>query len=179
MTTVDSSQALAAEFTRVARLELRLSFEKIQKAAARLDAGQLWNRQHEAENAIGNLLLHLAGNVRQWIISGVGGAPDTRDRDAEFDERDGAALGDLLDRLGQTLEQADSVLEQLTAADLLVEKHIQAYDVTVMHAIYHVVEHFGQHTGQILWAVKRMTGEDLGFFSYLNPGESNSGEGRP
>ncbi len=173
---MSSSEAFSREFIRISRHELTQSFQKIRTAGERLNAAQLWSRQHQAENAIGNLLLHLAGNVRQWIISGVGGAPDRRDRDAE---RDGAALDELLHHLEQTLQEADGVLAQVTAEDLLVEKHIQAYDVTVMHAIYHVVEHFGEHTGQILWAVKRMTGEDLGFFAYLKPGGSGGGEGRP
>jgi len=178
MDTTEHSQAVAEEFARVARLQLRQSFEKIEKAASRLDGGQIWHRQQEAENSIGNLLLHLAGNVRQWIISGVGGAPDMRHRDAEFAERDGAGLAELLAHLKQTLEEADGVLARVNAKDLMIEKHIQVYDVTVMHAIFHVVEHFGQHTGQILWAVKRMTGEDLGFFTHLSPGGSG-GEGRP
>src|SRR5438876_11140845 len=61
---------------------------KIGAAIGRLAEADLWWRPNEASNSIGNLMLHLAGNIRQWIVSGVGGAPDERDRAAEFARRD-------------------------------------------------------------------------------------------
>ena len=75
---------------------LRQNVDRIEKCLARLTEDQIWLREHESENAVGNLLLHLAGNVRQWIISGVGGAPDTRDRDTEFNARSGPPKTELL-----------------------------------------------------------------------------------
>ena len=172
-------ETLSEEFIRVARLELKQDFAKIRKALQRLDADQFWVRTHEAENTIGNLLLHLRGNIRQWIISGIGDVADSRDRDAEFAARGGVDSAELVETLGLTLEEAFGVLDGLTAEDLLRKKRFQVYDLTVMHAIFHVVEHFGEHTGQILWAVKRITGQDLGFFNYLSPGATGGGEGRP
>src|ERR1700733_13633020 len=93
---------------------LRQNVDRIDKCLARLAEDQLWSREHESENAIGNLLLHLAGNIRQWIISGVGGTPDTRDRDTEFNARSGHCKAELFDGLRTTVDEACNVIEPLT-----------------------------------------------------------------
>ena len=140
---------------------------RIRACLDKLSPGEIWARGHENENAIGNLVLHLNGNVRQWIISGVGGAPDTRVRDAEFAARALMETGELMGRLEATVNEANAVLSGVTAARLAEQVTIQKYDLTVLEAIYHVVEHFSQHTGQIIFATKMLTGEDLGFYSHL------------
>ena len=119
-----------------------------------LPAEALWRRDDESENSVGNLLLHLSGNVRQWIVSGVGGAPDARQRSAEFDARDGSAA-DALEALRDTLREADAVLASLDEASLGERRRIQGRDVNVLDAVYHVVEHFSMHTGQIILLTKR------------------------
>ncbi|MDA0203907.1 MAG: DUF1572 family protein [Acidobacteria bacterium] len=159
--------ALTHEFLRVSRREFQTNLAKIEKAVAKLTAEQVWTRKHEHENSIGNLLLHLAGNVRQWIISGVGGVADDRDRDAEFAQRESIAPETLLARLRETLEEADSTLAAAERLDLLEKRRIQVFEVTLMQAIYHCVEHFSGHTGQIIWVAKNVSGEDLGFYRYL------------
>ncbi len=163
-----TEQALAAELIRASRHELRLSLDKIGKALAGVSAEQAWQRAHENENAIGNLLLHLSGNVRQWILCGLGGAEDRRDRPAEFAQRAPLPLDETFEQLRKTVEQADTVLAALPPAVLLEKRTIQVYEVTGVHAILHVITHFSEHTGQILWAVKRLTGEDLGFYANLD-----------
>jgi len=140
---------------------------RIRACLDKLSPGEIWARGHENENAIGNLVLHLNGNVRQWILSGVGGAPDTRARDAEFDARALMDTGELLGRLDATVREAIAVLNGVTAARLEQRVTIQKYELTVLEAIYHVVEHFSQHTGQIIFATKMLTGEDLGFYRHL------------
>jgi hypothetical protein len=139
--------------------------DRIDKCLVRLTDDQIWLREHESENAVGNLLLHLAGNIRQWIISGVGGTPDTRDRDSEFNAREGPSKLDLLAALRATVEDACKVIEPLSPEQLATIVHVQKYDVSMMEAI--VVEHFAQHTGQIIFATKMLTGEELGFYSHL------------
>ncbi len=146
---------------------LRQNVDRIDKCVGRLTEEQVWVRGHESENTVGNLLLHLAGNVRQWIISGVGGTPDTRDRDSEFNAQAGPSKTELVASLRATVEEACGVIEPLTAERLAATVHVQKYDLTVMEAIYHVVEHFAQHTGQILFVTKMLTGEELGFYSHL------------
>lgn len=171
----DSVAAFTDEFLRISRHHFQERLRRIEACVEKLSEEQIWGRRHEQENAVGNLLLHLSGNVRQWIIGGVGGAPDSRNRDAEFAQRDPLPAKELLARLRQTIEEADGILAKLSPQDLLTKRRIQAYDVTVLHAIYHVVEHFGQHTGQIMWITKRLTGEDLGFYRYLKKGGTAAG----
>ena len=134
---------------------------------ARLRDGQVWARGGSNENAIGNLALHLCGNVRQWIVSGVVVRPDIRDRDAEFAARGGPGARDLAARVHAAVEEAAQVLESIKPERLGQRVAIQKYEVTVLEAIYHVVEHFSMHTGQILFATKAITGGDLEFYRHL------------
>ncbi|MBV9211777.1 MAG: DUF664 domain-containing protein, partial [Acidobacteria bacterium] len=85
---------------------------KIERCLERLSDEQVWWRAGEQSNSIGNLLLHLSGNARQWIVSGVGSAPDARERQAEFDAQEGLTRAELLERVRQTLDEADAVLAQ-------------------------------------------------------------------
>jgi len=146
---------------------LREQLPRIETCLAKLTPEQVWARGGENENAIGNLVLHLSGNVRQWIISGVGGKPDTRDRDAEFAARGGASVSELGARLHAAVEEAIAVIAALPHERLAQPLVIQGYRVSVLEAIYHVVEHFSMHTGQILFATKMLTGGDLGFYRHL------------
>jgi uncharacterized damage-inducible protein DinB len=137
---------------------------KIRACLDLLGDDDLWWRPNDQSNSIGNLLLHLSGNIRQWIVSGVGGAPDSRKRQAEFDERGPLAREEVLRRFDGTLADASAVFAKLTVASLGEARGIQGRDTTVLHAIYHVVEHFSMHTGQILSLTKQRTGRDLGFY---------------
>ena len=117
-------------------------------------------------------MLHLCGNVRQWIVCGVGGEEDRRDRDWEFATRDPLSGGELAHRLAETVEAAESVLAGLKSPTLLETRRIQVYEVTVLHAVIHVLTHFSGHVGQIIWATKHVTGKDLGFYGYLRKGST-------
>jgi len=142
---------------------------RIQDCVGRLSPEQVWTRNSDNQNAVGNIVLHLCGNIRQWIISGVGGQPDIRDRDAEFSARGGLQPAELAAKLKATVSEAAGVIRALPVERLAERKTIQkVYDTTVMEAIYHVVEHFAQHTGQIIFATKLLTGEDLGYFKHLS-----------
>jgi hypothetical protein len=129
---------------------------------------RIWWRPNEASNSIGNLILHLNGNVRQWLISSFNSSEDRRDRPAEFAERQSISKAVLLTNLGATMQEASAVLSRLTEADLLASFHIQGVTVTGLYAVYQVVEHFGMHYGQILFITKLVRGEDLGFYRELN-----------
>lgn len=137
---------------------------KLRACLEALPADALWRRPAPASNAIGNLLLHLDGNVRQWIVSGVGGAEDVRERDAEFAAREGAPGAELLARLEQTLKEADSLLARLAPDDLLSRRSIQSRDVSVLEAVYHVTEHFGMHTGQVILLTKMIAPGTFRFY---------------
>lgn len=152
----------AAEFIAEARQYLRDFLFKIEGCLASLSDEQIWWRPNEESNSIGNLLLHLSGNVRQWIVSGVGGAPDTRARQEEFDQRALIARAELLARLRQTLTEADEVLARLDETTLLENRMIQGHERRVLHAVFHVTEHFAMHAGQIIWITKMLTAKDAG-----------------
>jgi uncharacterized damage-inducible protein DinB len=137
---------------------LRDFFPKIEKSLTRLSDEEVWWRANEESNSIGNLVLHLTGNVRQWMVSGIGGAPDHRVRQAEFDERTVIPKAELLSRLKVALEDVDAVLSRIGEDELTRMWHIQGDDVSGLEAIYHVVEHFSMHTGQILMISKMRTG---------------------
>lgn len=148
---------------------------RIESCLSGLTEEQVWARGTENGNAIGNLVLHLCGNVRQWIVSGVGGAQDKRRRQEEFDARGGVPIARLIEKLRGTVEEATASIQSVSAERLTERVVIQGYDVTVLEAIYHVVEHFSGHTGQIIFATKMLTGTDLGFYRHLRtaavPGE--------
>ena len=127
---------------------------KIRRAVESLPPGTLWARPNEESNSVGNLVLHLAGNVRQWIVSGVGGARDVRDRAGEFAAREGMGAHELLERLDETLDEADAILARVRPEQLAEPRTIQGRDVTVLDAIYQVVQHFALHLGQIILVAK-------------------------
>ena len=152
-------------FIEASRVYLRDDYMKrLRRALTSLPEEDVWWRPNEASNSVGNLLLHLAGNARQWIVSGVGGRADMRERDSEFAARGGQSGKDALARLEEVVLQVDEVLSQLTPSALEERRTIQGNDVTVLQAIYHVVEHFSMHTGQILYIAKLRTGADLGLW---------------
>ena len=137
---------------------------KLRAAVEALPGDALWWRPNEQANSVGNLLLHLDGNVRPWVVCGVGGAPSTRDRAAEFAARSGPPAGELLARLEHTLREADAVLASLTPEELLTGRTIQGREVTVLEVVYHVVEHFSLHLGQIIWAAKQHAPGSVRFY---------------
>lgn len=127
---------------------------KIRLSVQDLSYDDIWRRVNEDSNSIGNLIVHLAGNIRQWIVAGVGGAPSDRNRASEFAMRNGPMIPELLNLLAAAVSDADRVLATLTENDLTLERTIQGRETRVFDAIYHVVEHFSMHTGQIIMMAK-------------------------
>lgn len=136
----------------------------IVKCLQQLSEEEIWWRPNPASNSAGNLVLHLCGNVRQWIISGLGGAPDKRQRDLEFSEHGPIPRRELVTRLRRTVRDAFRVLVKLSDDSLARKYSIQGYHVTGMDAVFHVTEHFGYHAGQIVYITKLKRGEDLKFW---------------
>jgi len=156
-----------SEFLSFSADKLTQLLNRIDTCVQRLTYEQVWAKSSVKQNSVGNLLLHLNGNVRQWILHAVAGQPDLRDRDAEFAALNGPAAPELLARLRATVEEAVALFHTLPPARLLERVQVQGYDRTVLAAIYHVVEHFAGHTFQIIYATKLLTGEDLGFYAHL------------
>jgi uncharacterized damage-inducible protein DinB len=131
----------------------------------KLSEDEVWWRPNEKSNSVGNLILHLCGNIRQWVIHGVGGTVDDRNRPAEFAARESFSKAELLQKLEATLVEVDAVLANLPVEKLTEPRVIQGFNVTVLGAIFHAVEHFSYHTGQIIYITKMRTGEDLKFWN--------------
>ena len=140
---------------------------RIQDCLGRLTPEQIWTRNSANENAVGNLVLHLSGNVRQWIGSGVAGLADHRERDAEFDARGGKEPAELSELLNTRVAEVTAIIRAVPAARLTERITPQGHDVTVLEAIAHVVEHFAMHTGQVIFLTKMLTGQDLGYYQHL------------
>jgi hypothetical protein len=160
---------LHTEFLEFSREKLLNQYwPRLRRCVEGLSDEQVWWRPNDASNSIGNLILHLNGNVRQWLVASFKRLDDHRDRPAEFRERQLIAASALLEKLGTTMKEASEVLASLSEADLLTTFEIQGYTVTGLHAVYQVVEHFGLHYGQIVYITKLLRGEDLGFYRELD-----------
>jgi uncharacterized damage-inducible protein DinB len=149
-------------FLNVSVNKLTQSVDRIAICLGKLSDDQIWARGHENENAVGNLVLHLCGNVRQWIMHGLGGQPDIRVRDSEFAAAGGMNAAELTAQIRATIEEATAILVTLTPEQLTRTYEIQGRTASGVLAVMNVVEHFGQHTGQIIYATKNLTGQDLG-----------------
>ena len=155
----------------VAEVNFRLFEEcvpRIKNCVGRLNDEQIWWRPNTRSNSVGNLVLHLCGNVRQWIESGVAQKKDVRKRSTEFSEQ-GPVEREILIGLLEALEpMVRSILANLSAEDLLQVKPVQVYEHTILTMLIHVTEHFSYHTGQIAWITKMLCDEDLGFYANIN-----------
>jgi len=139
---------------------------RIERCLEKLSDEQIWWRANEESNSIGNLILHLCGNARQWIVCGVGSAPDHRNRDSEFEQRDVISRAELVTLLRSTLSDVEVTLQSVDPSTLLEHRKIQGNDVDILEAVFHVTEHFSMHTGQIIMLTKMMTSDDLRFYEF-------------
>ena len=140
------------------------SVPRIKKCLAQLSEEEIWHRPNENVVSVGNLVLHLGGNLRQWVISGLGGEPDHRQRDQEFDQTNPISTDELLQQLDALMQEVEQVLDQLTPQDLVAVRPVQVYQESGIAVLMHVTEHFSYHTGQIVYYVKTRKNIDLHFY---------------
>jgi uncharacterized damage-inducible protein DinB len=159
---------LATEFCEQACYRLDESTRMLRKAFGELAEEDIWKRPNTASNSVGNLVLHLCGNIRQYAISALGGAEDVRERDAEFAAQDGYTKAALLDLLTDTVAEAKAAIEQADTENLLRVRSVQGFRLSGMGIILHVVEHYSYHTGQIAFWTKIRKAKDLGFYAGLD-----------
>lgn len=165
--TTGNARTPDAEFIEASRVFLRDDYmPKVLHCIGQMSDDDLWWRPNDVSNSVGNLILHLCGNLRQWIVSSVGGVEFKRDRDAEFTERGPVPKAELVSRLEQTIRDVDAVLAKLDSERLLQRVTIQAYETSTLQAVYHVVEHFSYHLGQILYIYKMRSGKDPRFYDF-------------
>jgi len=144
------------------------SLPRIRKCLAEMTVEEIWARPNEQTVSAGNLVLHLAGNVRQYIIATLGGVADVRERQKEFDEKGPMATADLLDRLEKAMAEVSAVLDRLDPSTLLQTHRVQGFVESGLSILVHVVEHFSYHTGQIAYITKSRKNIDLGFYRGRN-----------
>ena len=154
-------QQITADFLDVSSRRLGQMTEYLTACVKKLTDEQIWRRQGAYENAVGNLVLHLCGNARQWIMHGVGGAPDVRVRDKEFSADGGMSGAELIALFTATIDEAKAVIAGVTAERMVERVTPQGRDVSVLEAIYQVVGHVQQHVGQIILVTKQMLATDL------------------
>jgi hypothetical protein len=143
--------------------ELTNALGKINHCLGQLNDAQVWWRSQPSPNSIGNLLLHLCGNLRQWIVAGLSGAADVRDRPAEFAEHGPIPKDDLLRKLDTVVSEAKEVLGRLTARQLLEARRVQGFDVTGLAAIFSSIPHFRGHTREIIHLTRLQLGDRYQF----------------
>jgi len=158
-----SADELAAAVNGEAAKELDAAVATIQHCLAQLTDEQLWWRPETGLNSIANLLLHLSGNLRQWIVAGIGGADDTRQRPLEFSQRGPIPKAQLIARLTEAVEEAKRALSTASASILLSPLRIQGFDVTGLEAIFHAVTHFRGHTQEIVHMTRCQLGDRCRF----------------
>jgi uncharacterized damage-inducible protein DinB len=152
---------VAAFFAEYSERKLVELTKKLTACLEQLSDEQVWARGAAHENAVGNLVLHLCGNMRKWIMHGVGGATDVRTRDAEFETTGGLGRSELIALFAATVEEARGVIAAVSPERLIEITHPQGRTVSVLGAIYQVVGHVGEHVGQVVLLTKQMVGRDL------------------
>jgi len=147
--------------------------KRLRKCLDELDESETWTRPNENSNSIGNLILHLCGNIRQYAISSLGNTPDVRERDKEFSADGGYSKLELLERLISTLDQAKGVMQEVSTIELLRKRNVQGYHYSGIGIIVHITEHYSYHTGQIIFWTKLLKNKDLGFYKGVDLNAKN------
>jgi uncharacterized damage-inducible protein DinB len=143
---------------------------RIKKCLGKLSIEQIWWKANPNSNSIGNLILHMNGNVRQWILTGIDGQKDIRQRQSEFEQDkqlDHKTLFLILDRLENDTRSA---MSRISTSELLRKRPVQIYNETGISILIHVTEHFSYHTGQIAFITKMLLDDQVGFYENLDLG---------
>ncbi|MEL7002094.1 MAG: DinB family protein [Bacteroidota bacterium] len=167
-------QELIQEFAEQSILRIDENTEKIEKCFTQLSQDEIWKSPNDSSNSIGNLVLHLCGNIRQYAISSLGKTTDIRQRDEEFSKGQSLPKEDLLQRLKDTTEEAKSIISKADIDNLLRKRNVQGYYFSGMGVVIHVTEHYSYHTGQIALLTKLWKNKDLGFYAGIDLNAMNN-----
>lgn len=173
-----SGEVISGVFVEQARGEFRYNLKKIVHCLEQLSDEDVWWRPFEEANSLQNIVLHLCGNVCQWIISGIGGATDIRNRPEEFADRRPIPKKELVERLTAVMAEADDVLAKVNADCILDPRRIQGFDETVLSAIVGTVTHFVGHTHQIVYIARQRLGNAYRFYWVPKSPEQASTKGQ-
>lgn len=129
---------------------------------------ELWQRPNVSSNSIGNLVLHLCGNMTQYIISALGKNADNRNRDSEFSAKEGYTAAELLEKMKHVTDNCVKIINELNEEQLTANYEVQGYTMSGIAIIIHVTEHYSYHTGQIVFLTKSLKDTDTGFYKGKN-----------
>jgi uncharacterized damage-inducible protein DinB len=147
--------------------------QKLATCVQELNDSEIWKRPNLHSNSVGNIILHLCGNMRQYAISSLGNSKDVRERDKEFSADGGYSGAELFKKLTDTVEQAKNVIQSTTEEELLRERKVQGYTHSGIGIVLHVTEHYSYHTGQIIFWTKLLKDKDLGFYAGVDLNTKN------
>ena len=165
---------LLDEFKSNAIFRLKEGQRMILLAFNNIDEQQLWLYPQKNGLALGNQIVHICGNMRQYIISSLGCQYDLRKRDLEFSIQGGMSKKELLEHLERTIHQAVEVIQKTEAKEYTTYRKVQGFTLSGLGVVLHAVEHFSYHVGQIAFWVKQLTNQDLGFYKNVDLNQSNS-----
>lgn len=146
---------------------------KLKVCLDELEEGDVWRRPNEHSNSVGNLILHLSGNIRQWVISSLGNIEDIRQRDSEFAANSGFSKAELREKFFSTIAEAKKIIEKINPEDILKKRKVQGNAYSGVSIILHVTEHYSYHTGQIIFWTKLLKDKDLGFYAGIDLNSRN------
>lgn len=167
-------QPFISDFRDQCLLRMRENTDKVMACLGHFDDETVWHRANENSLAIGNQLLHLSGNITQYILSSLGGRSDARERDLEFNARSGWTKEELTRRFLGVVENAMQVIEQCSETEWLRHRHVQGFHLSGIGIALHVVEHYSYHTGQIVARTKERINRPMGFYDGIDLNTKNN-----
>lgn len=173
---MDKEEQLVEELVNNALYRMDESTRMIKKSVNQLTETEVWQKPNASLNSVANLILHLCGNISQYIISSLGETEDKRNRDAEFVTIEGLTKIELLLKLDDTVDRAKRVIFDTTPEQYLKVRQVQGFSFSGVGIVLHAVEHYSYHTGQIAFWVKQLKDVDLGFYEGMNLDLKNSNE---
>lgn len=137
---------------------------RLKKCVNELSEEQIWYRPNNASNSVGNLVLHLEGNIRQWVVAGLGKNKDVRERQKEFDEKGPVPIEKMLADMDKLMEEVNQIFNKVSTTDLLEVRNVQGYQESGLSILVHITEHFSYHVGQITYITKMLKDKDMGYY---------------
>jgi uncharacterized damage-inducible protein DinB len=172
MITLQENKQMLEEFIKefIAQATHRIdeNIQKLMKCLDELEESEIWKRPNQNSNSVGNIILHLCGNIRQYAISSLGRSKDVRERDKEFLADGGYSKTDLLQKFLSTIEDAKNIMQNISVEELLRKRQVQGYTHSGIGIVIHVTEHLSYHTGQIIFWTKLLRNKDLGFYAGID-----------
>ncbi len=166
--------AISKEFIEQSIYRIEENTKRITKCLLEIDDTEFCKIPNEHSNSIANLVLHLCGNIRQYVISALGELSDVRERAKEFSATSVQTKSELLDKLHATIAEATSIIKAMDDARLLKIYSVQGFTLSGIGIIIHVTEHYSYHTGQIAFWTKQLKNKDLQFYENIDLNVKNS-----